>query len=347
MRDNTPVQFRMPAEWVAHERTWLSWPHNPETWPEHLDTAEAVMAQAVRALLDGEHVDVNVLHADHADHVRTLVGDTSRYRFALQLHEIPTNDAWCRDHGAIFVYDASDDLDRHATVWRYNAWGGKYPPFDLDDAVAGKMAEIAGSPAVEIDMVLEGGSVEVDGRGRLMTTASCLLNKNRNPALSVTTIETNLRKYLGAEEILWLGGEIAGDDTDGHIDNLARFVGRNRIVTALEPDPTDPNHESLRENFERLQRHRFADGSQAEIIPLPMPNPVFAGTDRLPASYCNFYVANAVVLLPAYGCPQDREAAEILQECFPDRRVVALDCRDVVRGLGAFHCLTQQVPIHR
>lgn len=342
--DRAAARYRMPAEWVPHESTWLSWPHNLETWPEHLEEVEAVMAKAVRFLLEGEHVDVNVLDAGHAEHVRTLVGDTGRLPFSVRYHEIPTNDAWCRDHGAIFLTRRDGKPGRLATAWRYNAWGGKYPPYDLDQRAAARMTEELGDPVIEVDLVLEGGSIDVDGAGRLMTTASCLLNSNRNPDATRETIEEALGRHLGATEVIWLSGEIAGDDTDGHIDNLARFVGPNRIAAASETDPEDDNFAGLRENIERLRRLRFADGSQPDVIELPMPVPVLAGSDRLPASYCNFYIANRVVLLPTYGCPQDEKAASILQTCFPDRPVRGLDCRDVVRGLGAVHCLTQQVP---
>jgi len=338
------ASFRMPPEWAQHECTWLSWPHNPETWPEGLDGAERTMAAAVRALLNGERVDVNVLDAAHGRHVASLVGPVDDLPFPLRLHTIPTNDAWCRDHGAIIVA-STNGQSRKAIAWRYNAWGGKYPPYDLDQQVAGRMGAILDIPIESVEMVLEGGSVEIDEHGRLMTTASCLLNPNRNPSYSRERIESMIHDHLGATEILWLAGEIAGDDTDGHIDNLARFVGGNRIVAASESDPSDPNYASLRDHVAALRSHRFADGSSPIVVEMPMPKPVFAGSDRLPASYCNFYIGNSVVLLPTYGCPQDDNAAEILAGCFPTRRIVGLDCRDVVRGLGAFHCLTQQVPL--
>lgn len=332
--------YRMPPEWRPHESTWISWPHNPDTWPEHLDSVEAVMAEAVRRLLRGEFVDVNVLDAAHERHVRSCIGRTDDHPFSVRYHHIPTNDAWCRDHGAIFVH-ALDGSGRHATVWRFNAWGDKYPPYDLDDRVASLMAEATGTPATEIDLVLEGGSIEIDEEGRVMTTASCLLNPNRNPGRTQQDLEQALETYLGATEVIWLGGEIEGDDTDGHIDNLARFVGAGTVLVASGSHPGD----GLAENVEILRSHRFADGSLPTVIPLPMPEPVFAGDARLPASYCNFYIANRVVLLPTYGCAADADVKALLEKCFPDRDVVGLDCRDVVRGLGAFHCLTQQVPV--
>ena len=342
--DASPSGYRMPAEWTPHDSTWLSWPHNVETWPERLDSVEAVMALAVRVLLEGEDVDINVLDAAHGEHVRAIIGTVSELPHVVRYHEIPTNDAWCRDHGAVFLTSRTDPTDRLATSWGYNAWGGKWPPYDLDRQVAGRMAEAVGVPVLELDMVLEGGSIEVDGRGRLMTTASCLLNPNRNPDLSQEEIEGALRSVLGVDEIIWLEGEIEGDDTDGHIDNLARFVPGGAVLVASEPGVSVPTHKGLRENVDRLREYRFADGTAPEVIPLPMPRAVYAGRDRLPASYCNYYIGNAVVLLPTYGCREDDVVAGILQSRFPNRRIVGLDCRDVVRGLGAFHCLTQQVP---
>lgn len=342
--DQSASRFRMPAEWDPHESTWLSWPHNLDTWPEHLESVESTMAQAVRFLLEGEHVEVNVLDSTHAERVRELIGAVDHLPYSVRYHLIPTNDAWCRDHGAIFVTDHGNASTRLATLWRYNAWGQKYPPYDLDARVAERMADMVGVPSVKVDMILEGGSIEVNGEGCLMTTASCLLNENRNPGATRHDIEAALRRYLGAAEIIWLGGELVGDDTDGHIDNLARFVDRRTIVIASEDDPDDENYAGLSENADRLRRHRFTDGSQPNILKMPMPQPVFFGADRLPASYCNFYIGNRVVLLPTYGCAEDHRAAAILQACFPDRRVEGLNCRDVVRGLGAFHCLTQQVP---
>lgn len=328
----------MPAEWEPHEATWFSWPHNPETWPHQLDAAESHLAEAVRRLCTGETVHINVLDADHAAHVRELVGPTHPYPAVT--HLIPTNDAWCRDHGAIFVVRKSPESGRAALNWRFNAWGGKYPPFDLDDAVAGRMAEVLGDPVYHGDIVLEGGSIEVNGLGHLLTTGSCLLNTNRNPGLGRPEIERRLRDMLGVSRILWLEGDLVGDDTDGHIDNLVRFVDPRTVVAASEPDPADPNHASLADNLARLRR----DAPDLRVVELPMPAPVITDGVRLPASYANFYIGNRVVLLPTYGSKRDAEARRILAGLFPGREVVGIDCQDIVWGLGAFHCLTQQVP---
>lgn len=328
----------MPPEWAPHAATWLSWPHNRKTWPEGIEAAEAALVEGAAALAEGERVHINTLDATRVG--KLFAGRAARERIVLE--PIPTNDAWCRDHGAIVVADATGA--RTALDFRFNAWGGKYPPFDLDDAVARRMADALRLPCVSSDMVLEGGAIDVNGAGTLLTTEQCLLNANRNPAMTRGEIEAALARYLGARQVVWLGEGIAGDDTDGHVDDLSRFVAEDVVVTAVEPDPADVNYAPLRDNLERLQRLRLHDGRPVEVIELPMPAPLYRGSERLPASYANFYIANKVVLLPVFGCPQDAVAIEVLAACFPGRRVVPIDSRALVVGLGAFHCLTQQVP---
>lgn len=303
------------------------------------------MAEAVGALAGSELVRINVRDAAHGYHVQKLLaGRVPPERVAL--HQFPTNDAWCRDHGAIFVTrSAADGEQLVALDFEYNAWGGKYPPYDLDNAIPKRMAEALGIPVQHVPMVLEGGSIEVNGKGALLTTEQCLLNENRNPALDKATIEARLKRYFGVEQVIWLGDGIVGDDTDGHIDDLTRFVAEDQVVTVMEQNPQDPNYAALQENRERLASVRLMDGRPLRVIELPMPAPVFRGTERLPASYANFYVGNRVVLLPTFDCPADEEAAAILARCFPGRKIVSLDCREVVVGLGTFHCLTQQVPV--
>jgi len=344
--------YHMPAEWSAHQATWFSWPHNPDTWPEpgELAAVERAMAQAVEALAAGELVHINVLDAQHAAHVRSVLG-SAFHPGRIHLHEVPTNDAWCRDHGAIFLVNdvaapAAGAFGRRllAVDFRFNAWGGKYPPFDLDDAVPGHMARILGASRERLDMVLEGGSVDVNGAGALLTTERCLLNPNRNPHLGREDIEQALRATLGVRQIIWLDDGIVGDDTDGHVDDISRFVSPRRVLTMVEPDVKDPNHSPLAENLARLRAVRLADGKPLEIIELPMPGPLMRKGERLPASYANFYVGNRVVLLPVFDDPRDVLAVQTLQACFPSRRVVPIDSREVVVGLGAWHCLTQQVP---
>jgi agmatine deiminase len=346
MQMTTPAAlgYRMPPEWAPHQGTWFSWPHNPDTWPGVLSRTELALVPAVAALSSGETVHINVRDEDHERHVMGLLegkADPAR----LRLHHVPTNDGWCRDHGAIFVRRPGADAPLLALGFGYNAWGGKYPPFDLDNQVPSRMAGILGVPHRAVDMILEGGSIDVNGAGTLLTTEQCLLNPNRNPSLSRADIERHLRDQLGVSQVLWLGEGIVGDDTDGHVDDLTRFVAEDTVVTVVEDDPRDENYAALRENRERLRSMTLPDGRPLRVVELPMPVALRRGRERLPASYANFYVGNQVVLLPVFGCDRDVTAAEVLGRCFPDRRVVPVDCRDVVVGLGTLHCLTQQVPM--
>lgn len=333
------ARYRMPAEWAPHDATWLSWPHNPETWPDCFDFVEPTMVEVVRVLAETEHVHINVLDDAHASHVEALL-DAVAPPERLSLHRCPTNDAWIRDHGAIFVTDGAERL---ALDFEYNAWGGKYPPFDLDRLVAAYMAATLGLPRFAPGLVLEGGSIDVNGAGALLTTEQCLLNPNRNPRLTRVDIEAVLRTAFGVADIVWLGDGIEGDDTDGHIDDLTRFVAVDTVVTVVEANRDDPNHAPLAANRAALDRVEI-DGRPLKVVELPMPAPQFNAGQRLPASYANFYVANELVLLPVFECETDVRAVEVLAECFPERRVVAVDSRGLVGGLGALHCLTQQVP---
>jgi len=336
--------YRMPAEWEPHEATWLSWPHNSDTWPGCLDAIEAPMVEIVAALARVEHVHINVLDAAQSTYVERLLAPRVPGG-RVHLHSIPTNDAWCRDHGAIFCTGSADaEHPVVAAKFRYNAWGGKYPPFDLDEQVAGRMAAALGVPCIEQPMVLEGGAIDVNGRGVLLTTEQCLLNPNRNPSMDQAAIEACLEHPLGAEMVIWLGNGIEGDDTDGHVDELTRFVAERRVVTAVEPNRDDPNHAPLQANRRRLEEFRFADGGELAIVDLPMPAPLHYRGKRLPASYANFYVANDLVLIPEFNVTADSVAAAVFADCFPDRRIIAIDCRYIVVGLGGLHCLTQQVP---
>ena len=340
--------FRMPAEWEPHQATWLSWPHNEDTWPDELDRVERVMARAVAALARHETVHVNVNDAAHERHVGAVL-DAAGVRGDVRLHHIPTNDAWVRDHGAIFVVrdDARGGRELAATDWGFNSWGGKYPPFDLDDAVPAHMADVLGVRRFAADIILEGGSIDVNGAGQLLTTEACLLNPNRNPHLDRAAVEARLRTFLGVHDVLWLGDGIVGDDTDGHVDDITRFVDERTILTAVEPDAGSPNHTPLQENLERLHAMRTPGGEPYRIVELPMPAPVRLKGEAMPASYANFYIANGAVLLPVYEDPNDARAIEIVGRCFPAREVVPIPCNDVIWGLGAFHCLTQQVPAVR
>jgi len=335
--------YRMPAEWAPHEATWLSWPHNRASWPGAFESVEPVMVQAVAALATSEPVHINVLDAQHEAHVHGLLDAATLG--AVRFHQFPTNDAWCRDHGAIFVTRSPERSEPLAALhFDYNAWGGKYPPYDLDRRIARLMAEELGVPRFPGDMILEGGSIEVNGAGTLLTTEQCLLNPNRNPSLTREDIEQRLREMLGIEQIVWLGDGIEGDDTDGHVDDLTRFVAEDTVLTVVEANTRDANHAPLAANLERLRGVRLIDGRALRILELPLPAPVWHGEQRLPASYANFYIANRVVLAPVFADRNDAHAVATLQECFPGRRVVPIDCRKLVVGLGTFHCLTQQIP---
>ena len=334
--------YRLPAEWEPHEATWLSWPRREGiSFPDAYDEVMPVFVQMVDALGGSEKVRINVIDDDHEHQVRLLLKniDTSHVRY----FHIPTNEPWCRDHGPIFI--KRNSAPQLAVVdWDYNAWGGKYPPFDLDEVVPTRIAEQFRLPVYYPGLVMEGGSFDANGTGSLLTTTSCLLNPNRNPGKSKIEIEQSLRDYLGVTNILWLGDGIEGDDTDGHIDDISRFVGRTTVLTAIEEDPNDPNFEPLRANLALLRTMKAENGEPLEVRTFPMPPRVDRECRRLPASYANFYIANKVILFPVFCSPSDKRAHEILQNCFPDRRIVPIDCTELIWGLGAFHCLTQQQP---
>lgn len=337
--------YSMPAEWRPHQATWISWPHKRDSWPGKFEPVEPVIVRAVAALSKSEAVRINVLDEKHEAHVKALL-DGHVVAGNVVFHRFPTNDAWCRDHGAIFVRRDCHEEPLLALDFGFNSWGLKYPPFDLDNAIPRKMAGALGVPCWSTDMILEGGSIEVNGAGALLTTEQCLLNPNRNPRLDRAAIEQNLRDTLGVRQIMWLGDGIVGDDTDGHVDDLTRFVSETAVVTVVERDRGDENYAVLAENRERLEQIRL-DGRPLEVIELAMPRPVEYKGDRLPASYANFYIANRIVLMPVFDDPADQANQAILARCFPDRQVVPIDCTDLVLGLGTFHCLTQQVPVFK
>src|SRR5260370_10886396 len=294
----------------------------------------------VEALIEAEQVCINVGNDAYEAEARAVLRGLSVER--VTFYRIPTNEPWCRDHGPIFLTRNADP--RVAIVdWDYNAWGGKYPPCDLDEVVPPRIAQILDLPVFYPRMILEGGSIEVNGAGGLLTTESCLLNPNRNPSLGRAEIEQRLRDYFGVQDILWLGEGIEGDDTDGHIDDLARFVSENTVVTVVEESREDKNYEPLQENRARLRETRIGN-RKIDIITLPMPKKIVRENLRLPATYANFYIANSCVLLPTFADPNDEIGSSILQNLFPSRRVIGIDCRELIWGLGTFHCLTQQQP---
>ena len=361
--------YRMPAEWEPHAATWLSWPRRKGiSFPGKgaYDKAVLALAKMVHALADSEPVNINVCDAAQKEDVKKTLTQVGARHSHVTFFHIPTNEPWCRDHGPIFV--TRKPAPRALILdWGYNAWGFKYPPFDDDDYVPTAVAEKLGLPVEYPGMILEGGSIDVNGEGLLLTTRSCLLNPNRNPDLKQAQIEHRLRDFLGVREILWLGDGIEGDDTDGHIDDIARFVSADTIVCAIEEDENDKNFEPLKANHDYLAgltckpapdhgRHDdAADEDEAtgeddgllprfQVVKMPMPRRIVRDGQRLPASYANFYIGNKVVLLPTFADTNDRWAAAILEKAFPGRRVIGIDCRDLIWGLGAFHCLTQQQP---
>lgn len=335
--------FRMPAEWEPQEAVWLSWPHKRASWPGMFRTIPGVFAKIVAAISARQHVRINAA-ADLQPRAKALCekagADMKRVRF----YNHPTDDAWCRDHGPIFVRnDATGEVA--LTDWAYNAWGGKYPPFEKDNKIPPSIGRALKLRRFENDMILEGGSIDVNGQGLLLTSEQCLLNKNRNPHLERATIEQNLRDYLGVKTILWVGDGILGDDTDGHIDDITRFYKPDGFITAVEPNGRDKNHKILEENLERLRSMRTPQGKPFDIVELPMPRPFAFEGQRVPASYANFLIINGAVLLPTFRQPKrDAQAAEVLAHCFPGREIVPIDCHDLIWGLGTLHCISQQQP---
>jgi agmatine deiminase len=344
-----PAGFRWPAEWEPHEATWLSWPHNPETWPGCLEEAEADYLEIVRALAGRERVRINVRDARMEEAVRLRLAAAGAESAAEFFHH-PTNDAWVRDHGPIFaVRDAGGTRERAVLDFGYDAWGGKYPPFDLDDAIPARVAAALALPRFEPGFVLEGGSVDGDGAGTVLTTETCLLQPSRRkpgePERTREEMERRLAAWLGARQVIWLGGEVEGDDTDGHVDDLARFVAPGVVVACAERDPADANHAPLADNLRRLRSARDAAGKPLEVAELPMPPALRWRGERSPASYANFYLANGAALVPVFGAPEDERALAVLRELLPGRELLPVPARRLVVGLGAVHCLTQQEPL--
>jgi agmatine deiminase len=336
----------MPAEWAPHQCTWISWPHRQETWPGKFEPVEPLMARFVGAMSASELVRINVLDAAHEQRVRGFLegqADARNVRF----HHFATDDAWCRDHGAIFATREHAQEPLLALDFQFNAWGRKYPAWELDDGIPRQMAKALDVPRYAVDMVLEGGSIEVNGAGTVLTTEACLLNPNRNPSLSREQIEAALKATLGVHQVLWLGDGIVGDDTDGHIDDLTRFVAEDTVVTMVESDCHDDNYAALSANRERLDSLRLADGRPLKVVELAMPHPVVFRDERLPASHANFLICNRTVIVPVFNDPADAPNLAKIASLFPGRTVTGIDCTDLVLGHGTFHCLSQQVPAPR
>ncbi len=344
--DRAPIEldYRMPAQWQPHRATWLAWPHHGDTWPGKLAAMGPLWQRLVETLSEYEPVHILAGSQTGGPQAEAMVGHLP----GVTIHDIPTNDCWIRDFGPTFV--TSPHHKTAAIVdWRYDAWGGKYPPFDDDAKAAKRMGEVLGARRFTPDFVLEGGAIDVNGQGAALVTESCLLNAGRNPGVSRRDIERLLEAYLGVTHVVWLTGEMAGDDTDGHVDQMARFVGPRTIVAAVEQNPHDENYGPLRENIERLSCSTDQQGRSLEIIELPMPEACFHRGERLPASYANFYIAGGLVIVPAFGMSADAvttnaAAAGVLSEVFPQRKIISLPAGDLVTGLGAFHCATLHQP---
>jgi agmatine deiminase len=329
--------FRMPAEWEPHEATWIAWPHNREDWPGRFTPVPWVYGEIVRKLSAVERVRILVDDRALLEQARRVLRKVGANLDAVDFYPCPTNRVWTRDYGPIFVKNRRGDVA--LTWWRFNAWA-KYNDYGLDECVPDFVGRELKRPVWRTDMVLEGGSIEVNGEGLLLTTEECLLSdvQARNPELDRKAIERHLRDYLAADRVVWLHNGIAGDDTHGHVDDIARFAGPDTVVAAWEDDRKDPNHEPLQENAAILRQ------AGLRVVKLPMPHPLVFDGQRLPASYANFYVANRLVLVPTFNDPNDRVALNTLARLFPDREVVGINCTELILGLGALHCMTQQQP---
>jgi agmatine deiminase len=355
MPESTPRQlgYRMPAEWEPHEATWLAWPHNPEDWPGKFSALPWIYTEIVRLLAAREHVHLVVEDEKMQRRVSGMLRRAHANLDNVSFHAWPTDRGWTRDSGPIFVRNSSGQIA--ITNWRFNAWA-KYDDWRLDDQLPGRAKDLLNlpewQPAIALvdgtqhRVVLEGGSIDVNGAGIMLTTEECLLSEvqQRNPGVSREQLEKIFFDYLGIDHVLWINRGIAGDDTHGHVDDIVRFAGPETIIAAVESDTSDPNHAPLAENLELLKAARTPEGKQFTVIELPMPRPVVFRRQRVPASYANFYIANGLILVPTFHDPNDRVALNLLAEVFPDREVVGIHCVDLIWGLGALHCMTQQQP---
>jgi agmatine deiminase len=338
--------YYFPAEFAPQAATWLSWPHKEASWPGKINNIFPFYSQFVKELASGQKVCINV--NDEAmknfalGHLQNAGVDLNKVEFFFH----PTNDAWCRDHGPAFLINPNAPEHKKVIVdWDYNAWGNKYPPYDLDDVIPTLIGKQYNIPVFYPKIVMEGGSVEFNGKGTIMTSTACLLNPNRNPHLNQQQIEKYLCDYYGAEQILWIDDGIVGDDTDGHIDDTVRFTNEDTVLAVVEENKSDENYQLLQHNLKQLQQMRLLNGKQLNIIELPMPDAVSYDDQRLPASYANFYIANHAVIVPVFNCAKDDKALQIIQSCFPGRKVIGIDSTEIIWGLGSFHCMSQQEPV--
>ncbi|WP_051416764.1 agmatine/peptidylarginine deiminase [Asinibacterium sp. OR53] len=344
MKSPKEAGYYFPAEFEPHEATWLSWPHKEASWPGKIHTIYPNYSLFVKWLALSEKVRINVtdeaMKTFAVEQLQKAGVDMQQVEFFLH----PTNDAWCRDHGPAFLVNPHAEHKKLIVDWNYNAWGNKYPPYELDDVIPTLIGRHFNIPVYHPGIVMEGGSVEFNGKGTILTSTCCLLNPNRNPHLNQAQVEKYLCDYYGMEQVLWVDEGIVGDDTDGHIDDTIRFVNEDTVLTVVETDKQDENYELLQTNLKQLKQMRLLSGKQLNIIELPMPDAMVYEDQRLPASYANFYISNRHVIVPTYQCDKDDQALNIIAAAFPDREVVGIDSTDIIWGLGSFHCLSQQEP---
>ncbi len=335
--------FRMPAEWAPQSAVWLAWPYNlEETWAGHIDGAEQAFTEMIEIISHYENVELLVQNDDVKKRAMTKITASKTHLKNLHIHTVKTSDIWIRDYGPIFVRkDSPHEIG--FTKWTYNAYGNKYDSLLLDNDVVDHLP-LHSFQRFDTGIVLEGGSIDVNGTGTLLTTESCLLSPDRNPHMTKQDIEKALLDYLGATNVLWLGEGIEGDDTTGHIDDLTRFVAQSTVITVIEEDPNDTNFKPLQENAERLRSMKDEHGTPLTVIEMPMPKKFVVNGRRMAATHANFLITNEAVLLPTYAQPTDDIARSILEKCFPDRKVIGIDCRELIWGFGSIHCATQQQP---
>jgi agmatine deiminase len=336
--------YYFPAEFAFHEATWLSWPHKEASWPGKIQAIFPYYSQFLKWLAQSEKVRINV-----ADEAMKTFATRHLQEAGVNMNQVefffhPTNDAWCRDHGPAFLL-CKTEKKKAIVDWGYNAWGGKYPPFDLDDVIPTLIGKHYGYEVFHPGIVMEGGSVEFNGAGTIMTSTACLLNENRNPHLNQSQIEEFLLEYYGQDQVLWVDEGIEGDDTDGHIDDTVRFVNEDTVIAVIEENKNDENHALLQHNLKQLKAMRLLNGKQLNIIELPMPDDVIWEEQRLPASYANYLITNKYIIVPTYrSSKKDDQAMQIIQQAHPEREVVGIDSTEIIWGLGSFHCLSQQEP---
>ncbi len=353
MQTPKELGFYFPAEFAPQRALWLSWPHKEASWPGKLEAVYNPYCEFILQVADHQKVFINVANQAMKEFALMQLNACSYAQKVSNFEQLltqvtfyfhPTNDAWCRDHGPAFLLN-HHSKEKAIVDWSYNAWGDKYPPYDLDDVIPTLIGKEFGLKVFHPNIIMEGGSVEFNGKGTLLTSKACLLNENRNPQLSQVQIEKYLVDYYGVEHILWVNDGIIGDDTDGHIDDITRFVNHDTVVTVIEENKKDENYSILQENLHLLKKMRLETGKQLNVIELPMPKSVIYEDQILPASYANFYISNEKVIVPTFrDNTNDVKALDVLQECFKSRKVIGIDSTDIIWGLGSFHCLSQQEP---